>query len=869
MRMLNSETTDLVLMLVVALAMVGHTLRYRSQLVTGLSFLLAYSTVALSHDNVYSLSAGVVLALGLVSIVLKMGWFELEVFGILASYLNHLYWLYRLLGADGAHGHAFAEYNASTALLFFYWIVYRISYVVRRIKSPSDERVSTAAALLNTLLLLVTMKFQSVHPELAFYALLVIGAVEFTLGELPITKRRRQAFIVLTVLGAALMTAAVPFRYSGNDVSILWLIGGEVLLIAGVMFSEVVFRRLGLLAGLLVAGHLIIVDFLQLVTTRETSNALVLNAGVMFALCAAVFYLNSLFVAKRWAVFVTWPDSQLIITHSYIAAFAATAAAWAFFSGAWLAVAWIAVAILLALLLLRVRYSHLAVQANLITACAAARTFSFNYDLPQKTSLGISLRMLTVCIVAGGLYFLSRKAIIRESESWRPIAYLHTFAATGLLAFLAWYEAPGGWVVAIWAVFALVLAAIDRRFNLEEFTWQAHILSAITLVRAVTVNLQLTDTWHGLSVRLLSLAIVTAVFYALARVARMPEDWQARDIPHVYSWAASALVALLMWYELQPLSVAVGWAVFGLALFEYGLLRNVRQFRFQAYVALTAAFTRIFFANLTAGAPGEFWGPRVYTVLPITLILFFVYSQNVNDSEEGASSWLAKLMAYMGTASVAAILYFQFPDDWLATAWAIMVLVLFALALWLRRTIFLHQALLLTVAACARGVLYNLFGASYFTNGTWTGRYGVLGSAIAIMLACLPLAFRLRERAKPPDGQGNWLIAIARRPEQLMFFAPIVLLTLMLALRMRAGMVTVSWGIEGVAIILLALAVNERSYRLTGLSLLLVCVAKVLARDAWGLAPRDRYITFVILGAALILVNFLYIKYSDAIRKFL
>ena len=102
-----------------------------------------------------------------------------------------------------------------------------------------------------------------------------------------------------------------------------------------------------------------------------------------------------------------------------------------------------------------------------------------------------------------------------------------------------------------------------------------------------------------------------------------------------------------------------------------------------------------------------------------------------------------------------------------------------------------------------------------------------------------------------------------------MFFAPVLLLTFMLALKMRAGMVTVAWGIEGVMIVLLALAVNERSFRLTGLSLLLLCVGKVLAMDAWGLAPRDRYITFVILGAALILVNFLYIKYSDAIRKFL
>jgi len=187
----------------------------------------------------------------------------------------------------------------------------------------------------------------------------------------------------------------------------------------------------------------------------------------------------------------------------------------------------------------------------------------------------------------------------------------------------------------------------------------------------------------------------------------------------------------------------------------------------------------------------------------------------------------------------------------------------------LNRTIFLYQGLLLTLAACVRGVMHNLFGASYFSGGDWTGRYFVLGSAVAVLLACLPFAFRLRDRYKVQAFSNRWVGALVRHPEQFMFFAPVVLLTLMLALKMRAGMVTVAWGLEGVLIVLLALLVTERSYRLTGLCLLLLCVAKVMLRDAWGLQPRDRYITFIILGAALLLVSFLYSKYRDAIRQFL
>jgi hypothetical protein len=226
------------------------------------------------------------------------------------------------------------------------------------------------------------------------------------------------------------------------------------------------------------------------------------------------------------------------------------------------------------------------------------------------------------------------------------------------------------------------------------------------------------------------------------------------------------------------------------------------------------------------------------------------------------------LLAYLGTGSIVALLYFQWPNEWLATAWAVVVLVLFGAARLLNRSIFLHQALLLTLGTCTRGVMHNLFGASYFTAGDWTGRYLVLGSAIAVLLASLPFAFRWRDRYRGQASR-NWLEAVVRRPEQLMFFAPVLLLTLMLALKMRAGMVTVSWGIEGVLIILLALAVKERSFRLTGLVLLLLCVGKVLVRDAWGLQASDRYITFIILGMALLLVSFLYSRYREAIRQFL
>jgi hypothetical protein len=1084
-------TADCVLMLLVAVAMALHTLRYRSQFVTGLAFLLGYFTVALSQNSVYSLSAGVFLAIGLVSIVLKMGWFELEVFGILSTYLTHLYWLYRLLGPNGAQGHAFPEYHASLAILFFYWLIFRFSYVKRSIKGDFEERVSTAAAVLNMMLLLGCLKFQSVDPTLAYIALFVVGAVEFICAQLPATKRRREAFIVLTVAGAALMLAAVPSHYTDNHVAILWLVGTEVFLIAGAMVKEVVFRRLGLLTGLLVGIRLLGFDFRDLVTLRMHGEKLQLGAGILFAFCAVVFYLNDLGIGLRWKEFFESSfDRPLLTAHSYLGAISATTATWALFTqdwtaiafaavmltlagigralesrhlqvqyallgilafgraaavnlhleapehthvpirlltlpilgavfyataklalhrddtgqrtlrgifaaagtalfalliwyevpelwqplafiafavilseaaralthhaigwhshilgglaiytafiadpysthkwhtipwhalGAlpvvaglywlakrvgvvnprhlsasqvayswagtgvmvwvleetlhapWIAVGWIIFAVALTVTNRWVRYSQLAWQANVVGFCALLRAFFYNYDLPQKFWGPISLRVFTICLVTAGLYFLSRQAAPSERFK-RVVAFFHSFAATGLLSLLAWYEYPNGWLAPIWAAFALVLAIVDQRLEFEELPWQSHALALITLVRALSVNLYVTATWHGLSVRLLSLATVAVIFYALSRVIRMPEEWRQRDLHHIYSWSASVLVSLLLWYELQPLSIAVGWAVFGLVLFEYGILRKITQFRYQAYVALVAAFARIFFANLTAGEPGEFWGPRVYTILPLALILFFVYAQ-LPQKEENVSRdrrlHFDILLAYLGSATIVALFYFQFPIEWVVVSWAAIVFLLLGASLALNQPLFLQQGMLLTLIVFGRGMVHNLFGASYFGESDWKGDYLVVSSAAGILLASLAFAFRLRGRfqLEPTGGRlARLLHAATRRPEQLVFFAPVILVTFMLALKMKTGMITVSWGIEGVLVFLLALVAKESSFRRTGMVLLLLCIGKLAVIDFWGVNP---WIPFVTIGSTVTLVAFLWTRYQDVIRRYL
>jgi hypothetical protein len=342
-----------------------------------------------------------------------------------------------------------------------------------------------------------------------------------------------------------------------------------------------------------------------------------------------------------------------------------------------------------------------------------------------------------------------------------------------------------------------------------------------------------------------------------------------------YTWSASSLLALLAWYELRAVSVADAWLAGGLVLFELGLARKKLSLRLQGYALCAAGFLRIFFVNLNAaGNPGEI-SPRFYTTVPLALGFFYAYwrlyesSQSLVESERKLRA--AEISCWLGTITLAALMRFELEADWVASAWAALALGLLAIAWSSERRVFLCQGLMVAVGVLLRTVLHNFYERSYFPAPGWESRWITVGTSVALLLAALLFAFQLRTKNQESAETGlvRLLQGIVRRPDQLLFFIAVGLLTVLLATEMRHGMVTLSWGVEGVVVFVLALWLGERSFRLTGLGLLLLCAGKILLVDMWRLDLRDRYLTLIVLGAALLLVSFLYTRNREALRQYL
>lgn len=85
----------------------------------------------------------------------------------------------------------------------------------------------------------------------------------------------------------------------------------------------------------------------------------------------------------------------------------------------------------------------------------------------------------------------------------------------------------------------------------------------------------------------------------------------------------------------------------------------------------------------------------------------------------------------------------------------------------------------------------------------------------------------------------------------------------------QPGHLTVVWALLALVIFGAGLGLRERVYRLGGLTILAVAIGRIFIVDVWKLETIFRILSFLTLGAVLLLLGFVYNRFADAIRKWL
>jgi hypothetical protein len=509
-----------ILLIAVAWGMIVHSLKYRSETVTGLVYSIAFATLVITQITSLSLVALVPLEASLLYIAYRFQWSRMALGGLIATYITVA------LRPDNG-----APLWEAQAIFAVYWLLFEAFDILQ---ADSWLLPLNAAGFLG----LSLIKWQRADPDHLWKLLAAVAAAYLVSALLRARRGRWQGAATLT---AALAAAAIFQRLDHQWIASALVVEAELFYLAGLRLRSPYLRWLG--SGLFV-----------LETCRlgvDVANLPVDTWAPVAVLDAVVFYANRFLCAAD-------------LFYGY-----AAAAAMALVVGFKAPVQYRGLCWLLTAL----------VQFAFGWWRCLADIRLQGYLLWGLGLIGVEfgLGMLPLSAAVAVSYALALCALWSKDDRMgrderATLRVLGSVSATAALATLVWRTVDGGYLGIAWIAAGVLL------MELGLFGWPAEIRNfAIALAALGAGRFLINDCIslqnHGLWIPRLMPAAAALLAYWVAYRSRKTESM----VRLIASWTGTGFLAVSMWAVLPQDAVGAGWAFYALALLAAGLRWNKPQ----------------------------------------------------------------------------------------------------------------------------------------------------------------------------------------------------------------------------------------------------------------------------------------------------
>ncbi|HUO05532.1 MAG TPA: DUF2339 domain-containing protein [Candidatus Binataceae bacterium] len=762
-RITDSPFIATMLLCLVAAGMIAHSIRYRSEAVTGLAYFVGFTTLVLGPMTSFALFASIPLVASLLYLSRRYRWESLALSGVVFTYASFL-WSFPL----PALSHPL--FVSGQLALGAYWLMFECFDLSELIEGGARGRKAQALADLNALGFIGAAILQWLeYSPASLHIFLFYSAAAFAVSAAlrwnfvpqgapapasqPLDPLAAGTFEGSLTIAVALMAGAIFRHFAGTAINLALLMEAEFLFLLGVRLGQAYVRALGGAIFAIAAAKVLLYDPAGADTIVIFHHAFLAWTPAA-VLTVVVGYINR----------ITFKGARL---YGWAALFALCAVLAFEMDTAYVGLTWMAIGGCLAEYGLVSRDSDLRDQGYL----AGAAGFGFlailnGIGLPDVANPHPWISLIPATAMAyGASHQMMRSA--GESISGKERLTLRdaaSAAGTILAMLLAWQSLPMTAVAVAWMALAIILVEAGFATELPALRAEGYVVALLTCGRLYLANFDAPDYTGFLSHRLLTVAPIIASFYYLAQ--RLGEEDRRKPLEAIESHVgpmclriAALLVVTLIRFEAGRVNAVIGWAVFAVILLEAGLQLPNRDLRLQSYSIAIAAFLRSWSTNFII--PGSLGG-------------------------------MPQRVATGGF--VIACLY---ACELLAPS---------------------------AVAASDRAQSGSLEAALQFIDANARTMFSLLASTLLSMLLFYEIS-------------GNLL--------------------------------TVAWGVQAAALLVAGFALRERVLRHFGLGLFGLCLFKVFAYDLQQLSAMPRMASFIVLGAMLIGISFVYSRYQEQMRRYL
>jgi uncharacterized membrane protein len=884
-RIIADPATGLVFMAGIAAGILIHSLKYRSQLVTGLAYGLGFFAVAITPLNAYTLLASALLAVSQIAVLRFLPWHYLALIAVAGTYLNHARWLGETIGQR-------PEFWLSQGIIGFYWVLFVTLGLIRSPRSRQESLIHLTVNVANAVSMLGLSAWQIwvLHGDTLYY--LTASAMLAYAGAAGIARLSNRADIfrfdtsVSVILFAVTLPLALrPLDISTNWLAIYWVLGGIAVVGSGYLLRELMLRVEGYAlcgAALLAVFAFNLQSELSLADWRSTlwwvaPSVIAVFLGLSEWLRHVEGRRGVLPMASQFGQVYGYAATAILasflwkVSDPYLVGLCWFAAGLMFFeAGTWRA------------------QPLLRNQGYILFALSFAALLTINLFEVYPALLGASplARWVIVGTSAAAYYYLfwrlHREGRFARTAIEPALADLFSITGTLLLTILAWKELDPAIVALSWIALGLLLFEVGAWRPLPVLRSEGYVLFALAFAALLAINLyeiypasldlpgaSLLPRWANVGT---SAAAYYYLFWRLHRQGRFAQTAIEPDLADLFSIAGTVLLTILAWKELDPVTVAVAWAVLALALFEVGSATGLTQIMRHSHAIAILTFGRLFMANFVA--VGEVMGisHRLLTVVPITALFYYFYTQTRGVRTylpAGRHLQISRLYSWGGAIALLALSRFELSRAYAVLGMAPLFVTFLILGQYLRDLDFRFQSYVLAGLTFARCWATN----AYLIGTVFGVPERIVTMLPAVAAFALASAVCMRKIQVEHRSASNLFLRglrlIDAYPQRYFALLGATLMAILFYYELPIGWITIAFAIEGLILILTGIAAQERSFRIYGLVLLLVSLLKLVTIDVSGVEPIYRILSYIAVGLMLLTASLIYTRYRSVIEKYI
>lgn len=556
---------------------------------------------------------------------------------------------------------------------------------------------------------------------------------------------------------------------------------------------------------------------------------------------------------RRLGAVTTWASSSLIAV-----------ALWRAIPLAQLGVALTAYGLLWLVAGARARWIDVRQQAYVLFTLGLGATTPMLFapgDVTLQT--GVATSAVALATGATGWVLLRRLSLPLADRERLTMWRAGTWASAILLAALIGRTAPREWAGPAGMGLALVLIAIGLQMRRAEARVQGYLVAVASFGATAAFNgFQDPGTWSS---ALGPLATVGALNWAAAWLVGRDSYARAPETERAAVWtngtlAGTLLFALLIWKTLPASLVSGSWALLGIVCLELGVTLRTDTLRAQGHAIVLAAVARLFLVNFTSAGETIGLSHRMLTVAPLIALAVHLRVQGAAlIARDAVSAWESRLdRAYLLLPGflAAVLIRFELGPELAGAGWVVLALLVVRLG-WSH-----HQPLLRDQGLALAGLASFSALAHGFTS---SGRGAFDDRLVAGLVVVASLIVTQATTPRPTETTLSWRDRHARA---LFAIVATLVLSVMVFGVSTSRMLTIAWGLEGVAVLILGFLTHERSLRWSGLVLLALSVARAFLYDRRELDTPYQILSFIGLGVAMIAVSWVYTRFRSQLQRY-